>query len=76
MGYHRIEGAHDVGNKASGIVMEKCGIRYEGNKRQGMLRKDGTYGRYAYVYCIGARSSPIKEKKPRTKMSAAFSFII
>lgn len=72
MGYHRIEGAHDVGNKASGIVMEKCGIRYEGNKRQGMLRKDGTYGRYAYVYCIGARSSPIKKKSREQKCPQLF----
>jgi RimJ/RimL family protein N-acetyltransferase len=76
MGYHRIEASHDIENTASDRVIEKCGMRYEDTKRQGMLRKDGTYGRYAYVYCIGARSSPIKEKKPRTKMSAAFSFII
>lgn len=34
VGFHRIEAAHSAENPASGRVMEKCGLRYEGTKRK------------------------------------------
>ncbi len=34
VGMNRIEATHDVNNPASGRVMEKCGLRYEGTLRQ------------------------------------------
>ncbi len=43
IGYHRIEAMYDASNIASGKVMQKCGMKHEGIKRQGALRKDGTY---------------------------------
>ncbi|MDE6677239.1 MAG: GNAT family N-acetyltransferase [Clostridia bacterium] len=33
VGFHRIEAAHSVENPASGRVMEKCGLLYEGTAR-------------------------------------------
>lgn len=44
VGFHRIVCRHDVRNAASGIVMKKCGMEYEGTFRQHRLRKDGTWG--------------------------------
>lgn len=34
VGFQRITGRHDVGNPASGRVMEKCGLKYEGTLRK------------------------------------------
>ena len=34
MGFNRIEADHDPNNPASGRVMEKSGMRYEGTMRQ------------------------------------------
>lgn len=34
IGFNRIGGRHQVGNAASGKVMEKCGLQYEGCLRQ------------------------------------------
>ena len=42
MRLHRIEAQHDVRNPASGRVMEKCGMRYEGTLR-GRLFNKGVY---------------------------------
>lgn len=36
VGFHRIEAVHSVQNPASGRVMEKCGLRYEGTLRKQM----------------------------------------
>lgn len=33
-GFHRIEASHAAENPASGRVMEKCGLRYEGTRRK------------------------------------------
>lgn len=43
VGMHRIMAKHDVENPASGKVMEKCNMTYEGTLRQHYLRHDGTY---------------------------------
>jgi len=43
VGYHRIFAKHDVENPASGKVMMKCGMLYEGRMREHYLRHDGTY---------------------------------
>jgi len=41
-GYHRIFAKHDIKNPASGKVMRKCNMVYEGRLREHYLRKDGT----------------------------------
>ena len=41
VGYNRIEAAHDARNPASGRVMEKCGLRYEGTRRQAFKNNAG-----------------------------------
>ena len=43
IGYHRIFAKHDAENPASGKVMEKCGMIYEGRMRGYYLRPDGTF---------------------------------
>lgn len=40
---HRIMAKHDVDNPASGKVMQKCSMTYEGKFRKFYLHKDGTY---------------------------------
>ena len=42
LGLHRIEAQHEVDNPASGRVMQKCGMRYEGCVR-GRLYNKGRY---------------------------------
>ena len=41
VGFNRIEAEHDVNNPASGRVMEKAGLRYEGTLRQGSRNNQG-----------------------------------
>ena len=42
VGMRRVESRHDVENPASGKVMIKCGMTYEGRSREYYLRHDGT----------------------------------
>lgn len=42
VGMERIMAKCDVQNPASGAVMEKCGMQYEGRLRKHYLRHDGT----------------------------------
>jgi len=42
VGYHRIFAKHDIENSASGKVMQKCDMIYEGKLREYYLRHDGT----------------------------------
>lgn len=51
VGMHRIMAKHDVENLASGAVMQKCGMTYEGRFKEYYLRHDGTYSD-ALVYGI------------------------
>ncbi|GAE86983.1 GNAT family N-acetyltransferase [Acetivibrio straminisolvens] len=51
VGMHRITAKHDVENPASGRVMQKCNMTYEGKLRGHYLRHDGTYSD-ALVYGI------------------------
>ena len=44
VGFNRIEARYDIVNPASGRVMEKAGMKFEGILRQNCLRKDGTFG--------------------------------
>ena len=41
VGFKRIEATHDVRNTASGRVMEKCGLQYEGTLRQAGFANQG-----------------------------------
>ena len=51
VGMHRIMAKHDIENPASGEVMKKCGMTYEGRFTEYYLRHDGTYSD-ALVYGI------------------------
>jgi ribosomal-protein-alanine N-acetyltransferase len=42
LGFNRIKGVHHIDNPASGRVMQKCGLQYEGLIRQGCVSLDGT----------------------------------
>lgn len=41
VGFNRLEARHDTNNPASGRVMEKCGMRYEGTLRQSARNNQG-----------------------------------
>ena len=41
VGYNRIGGGHFVDNPASGRVMEKAGMKYEGTRRQDSINMNG-----------------------------------
>lgn len=47
---NRIESQHDPNNTASGKVMQKCGIKYEGTLREADWSNQGTVD--AIVYAI------------------------
>lgn len=51
VGMHRITAKHDIENPASGEVMKKNHMTYEGKLREHYLRHDGTYSD-ALVYSI------------------------
>jgi len=51
VGMHRITAKHDIENPASGKVMQKCNMTYEGKLREHYLRHDGTFSD-ALVYGI------------------------
>lgn len=44
VGINRIQAKHDTKNIASGKVMEKAGMKYEGTLKQYKIHKDGTFG--------------------------------
>lgn len=43
VGLNRIEARHDSQNPYSGAVMRKCGMKYEGTKRQAVCNNQGIY---------------------------------
>lgn len=43
VGFHRIIAKHDSENEASGKVIEKCKMTYEGRLREHYLRHDGSF---------------------------------
>lgn len=43
VGVNRIELSHAVGNPSSGRVAEKCGMKYEGTKREAFKSPDGKF---------------------------------
>ena len=51
VGFHRISSSHAAENPASGKVMEKCGLRYEGTLRKHIRLH--SWGEYAYVVLRG-----------------------
>lgn len=51
VGVNRVEAYHVVENRASGRVMEKCGMKYEGIKRDGLRAASGNLVDLA-VYAI------------------------
>jgi ribosomal-protein-alanine N-acetyltransferase len=43
VGFHRIQARHDVDNPASGRVMQKCGMQFEGILREAKLQREGRF---------------------------------
>lgn len=43
VGFHRVTAVHDGANVASGRVMRKAGLRFEGTRRQAYRRRNGSY---------------------------------
>ncbi len=62
IGFHRVTLMHDTDNPASGRVMQKAGLQYEGTMRQAILRRDGTWADKA-VY--GAVNGPWQQAQRR-----------
>ena len=60
VGMHRIMAKHDIENPASGEVMKKCGMTYEGRFKEYYLRHDGTYSD-ALVYGIVNENVDLQE---------------
>lgn len=48
VGYHRIEIAHALKNPASGAVARKCGLTYEGTKRESFKTASNEFLDVAY----------------------------
>lgn len=48
VGFHKIEGYHFADNKSSGRVMQKCGMLYEGCKKEHLKGADGKF--YDVIY--------------------------
>ncbi|MDF2543652.1 MAG: N-acetyltransferase [Herbinix sp.] len=46
VGFHRIQAVHDSRNVASGRVMQKVGMQYEGILRHATISRDGIYVDY------------------------------
>ena len=51
VGFTRVFAIYDVVNGASGRVLEKCGMKYEGRLRGAISNKDGTFAD-VYIYGI------------------------
>ncbi len=60
VGMHRIMAKHDIENPASGEVMKKCGMTYEGRFKEYYFRHDGTYSD-ALVYGIVNENVDLQE---------------
>jgi len=60
-GFNRVDSRHDPKNPNSGMVMQKCGMQYEGTHRQADLNNQGVcdsawYGILAEDYSTGTKS--------------------
>lgn len=49
VGFNRVYAYHANGNPASGKVMRKCGMQYEGTARQGCICNGGVFDRVNYA---------------------------
>lgn len=66
VGVNRIESSHDPNNPNSGLVMKKCGLKYEGTLRQsdwsnqgivdasvyGLLKEEWLHHSYSRIQCV------------------------
>lgn len=55
VGVNRIESMHDPNNPASGAVMRKCGMRYEGTHKQSVRSNQGIVDADWYALLAGER---------------------
>jgi len=53
VGVNRIESRHDTNNPASGKVMEKCGLKYEGTHKQADWNNQGLHDIAMYAILAG-----------------------
>lgn len=58
VGVNRVEGRHDPRNPHSGMVMEKCGMRYEGTLRSADRNNQGICDACWYALLKSERSIP------------------
>jgi len=63
VGMHRIAAVHDEENGASGRVMQKAGMFYEGKMRENCLRKDGTYSGMCIYGILKSDRETTRERK-------------
>ena len=63
-GMNRVEAIYEPENPASGRVMEKCGMKYEGTLRQFFRCRDGSYADGLLYAVLTEDFNHIKEKPP------------
>ena len=60
---HRVEALHEADNPASGRVLQKCGMHFEGTKRQFFCCQDGSYAdALTFVIFRDEFNATLKEK--------------
>jgi ribosomal-protein-alanine N-acetyltransferase len=52
VGFHRVQARHDVDNPASGRVMQKCGMSFEGILKEAKLQREGRFSDLALYGAI------------------------
>lgn len=66
---NRVEAIHEPANPASGAVMRKCGMQYEGRLRQKLCNK----GRYVDVDLYAILKSEYKERMEKKRYEQKYS---
>lgn len=54
VGFHRVQLRHDSNNPASGRVMQKCGMQFEGVHRGAVRRRDGSWADICVYGMLGS----------------------
>lgn len=63
VGMNRIQARHDTKNPASGRVMQKAGMLYEGTLREAKMRPDGTFYDLSYWAVLKREYEPLPPEK-------------
>lgn len=74
LGFNRIEARYMIGNDASRRVMEKCGMNFEGIKRQGIFVRDGYVDiGICSILAADPRPESVSVTVPRGKINNIFT---